>query len=279
MKKVSISIIALLIMAISVCQVTFAADGEESVSLDLQSSIDLEKKEVTVILSLGEYKNLSESAIIACQANLSYDKNIFESVKIEGLNKWNADYVEATGNVIIETASGATVSSNQQIAKLTFELKDGVEEANTKIIFKKIKLTVDAEKNFKNFGELTANIKISIKTQDNNKKNNMESNDGKDESNNESKNDVPNQNIEPNKNESQEKEDKNNTNLETNTNTQTTINTAINNVKQVYKANNDSSTTAKTLPKTGIFKVATILIAIAIIGIACLIRYKSIEIK
>ena len=267
MKKIFVSIITLIIMAISVCQVSYAA--EEAVSFDWVSTINLEEGKVTVVLSIGKYENLPTDQIVAYQANLEYNKDVFSSVKVEGLNNWRAQYEETTGTIVGETESGAKVAPNQQIAKFTFTLKDGVEEVDTEIKLKIAKFTVNAEKNFNDFGTLTAKVKINKKNEDGSQQNEEQKKDESDNQNEEqNKDENDDQNVEPKENVGQGKEESKNDN-----------NPTGNTSKLVTQAKTNATTTPKVLPKTGAYKIATVVVLIAIVGIACLIRYKSIQIK
>lgn len=271
MKKIFVSIITLIIMAISVCQVCYAA--EEAVSFDWVSTINLEEGKVTVTLSIGKYENLPDNEIVAYQANLEYNKDVFSSVKVEGLNNWRAQYEETTGTIVGETESGAKVAPNQQIAKFTFTLKDGVEEVDTEIKLKIAKFTVNAEKNFNDFGTLTAKVKINKKNEDGSQQNEEQKKDESDNQNEEqNKDENDDQNVEPKENAGQGKEENKNDNNPTSNPTENTA-------EQVTQAKTNTTTTPKVLPKTGAYKIATVVVLIAIVGIACLIRYKSIQIK
>lgn len=254
MKKIFISIIVLL-MTISIYQVSFAVKGQSSIPLNFTGAnkISQDTKNITFTVSLGEFTEIPQNPIIGYEAILEYDKNIFSSVTVEGLNNWKADYAEGTGRLLGETLTIG--EANKEITKITLTLKDGVEPGTTTVKLKSVLLTVNDDLDF-NY-EKEATLTIEKKAEEEQPK--------------EDKNEVPAQNTteeDKTKDESKDKTEKE----------QETDNSKKSNNTQV-KANEDKTTSTKKLPATGMGKVAMIVTVVAIIGIGCLIKYKSIEIK
>lgn len=254
MKKIFISIIVLL-MTISIYQVSYAVEGQASIPLNFTGAtqISQDTKTVTFTVSLGEFTEIPQNPIIGYEAILEYDKNIFTSVTVEGLNNWKADYAEATGRLLGETLTIG--EANKEITKITLTLKDGVEPGTTTVKLKSVLLTVNDDLDF-NY-EKEATLTIEKKAEEEQPK--------------EDKNEVPAQNT--TEEDKTKDESKNETKKE-----QETDNSKKSNNTQV-KANEDKTTSTKKLPATGMEKVAMIVILVAIVGIGCLIKYKSIEIK
>ncbi len=73
---------------------------------------------------VGNIEGLDETQKeVEISGNLVYDKNIIESVKIEGLNGWNISYLDGkiAGNI-------DNIIPNKEIAKITVNLKKGIKE-------------------------------------------------------------------------------------------------------------------------------------------------------
>lgn len=249
MKKIVTSIIILL-MAVCIFQASYATEGDGvnaniPLSFAGDTKISQDTQKITYTISLGDFTGIPQNPIMGYEAVLEYDKNIFESVTVEGLNNWTSQYDESTGRLIGETKE--TAQPNKGIAKITLTLNQNVNPGNTTIKLKNVLLTVNDDIDFEYEKEATLTIEEKSEDKD------------KEETNG--------------KNEEEAGEDKKEEKPDTTTSNNNSTGTSIN------KANTDKTTTSAKLPKTGTYTIALIVLVIGAVGIVCLIRYKSIETK
>ena len=252
MKKIFISIILLLVV-IAMSQFSYAAN----VAIDFsgETEITQDTKTISLILSLGEFSEIPGNPLMGYEAILEYDKTIFSSVKVEGLNDWRADYDDSTGRIIGEALSFG--EANKQITQITLTVADNATPGNTTVKLKEGLLTVNDDEELDFTFEKAAQITIA----ENN------------EEDNPNENNVPNENATGNTDENTTgNQTGNQTGNKTNNNTSTLGNISV-------KGNEDKTTASKILPSTGIGKIALIVVLVVIIGIGCFIRYKSIKLK
>ena len=267
MKKIISSIIILCIV-LSICSLSNAANGSiEFNFIGDESEIEQGTKTVTYKISLGKFEGIAENAMMGYEAVLDYDSDVFESVSIEGLNGWTAQYSDSTKRLIGETQSKG--EEYKEIAKITLTLKDDAKPTTTSIKLKNVVLSVNG------VDEYTYSKEVSLKI--NEKKESSDNNNSKDEEN---KNDNK---QEDKKEDTSSKEDTKKDDTKTGENVSIKNNVSQNEIKNNSKTANQSqnnSTTATTkLPKTGITTIAVIAIVVLITGVGCLIKYKTIQIK
>ncbi len=106
------------------------ATDTKNVELNIkgETTIKEDAKTVELILSLGEFIGVEENVPFGYEGKLEYDKDMFASVTVEGLNKWNAEYSSSSYNLIGDITKAV---SNTDIAKITLTLKEGVKPGTT----------------------------------------------------------------------------------------------------------------------------------------------------
>lgn len=181
---------------------------------------------------------------------------MFNSATIEGLNDWTAQYTESTKRLIGETRTKG--EANKEIAKITLILKDDAPVGNTTVKLNNVLLTANGNQEFSYTKEATLQIETKAEEPKNDDKNNTTEN--------------TNTNQTATQNESKN---------QTNSNTQNSVaNNTSNEFKSIKKnGTSNNSKAASVLPKTGTGRIALAVFMILIIGMGCLIRYKSIQTK
>lgn len=255
MKK-TVAITILLVLLMSIFQVVYAADPNIEVNFTGGTEITQDAETVTLIISVGAFTEMPEDPTIAYQAVLEYDKTIFSSVSVEGINNWSARYEEP--NILGETVT--TGVANTEVAKITLTLNENVEAETTTVKLTSGQISVASTSDLEFEFDTTFEKEITI--------NIVEESEPE-----ENQNDTPNENTAGN---TTENTVENATKNETNT-TSATNNTS--NTTGTTTNNTDNTTASNKLPSTGAEKIALIVVLILGTGIGCLIRYKSIKIK
>lgn len=259
MKKIAISFIILL-MAMFIYQTSYAVDAGDGASIEFNFSGDSKitkgTKTVSYTISLGAFQGIDNS-MMAYSGVLEYDSNVFESVAIEGLNNWSGTYEPSTNRILGETGSNVVAEQNKPIGKITLTLKDDVQAGSTTVRLKNVEVSTKDEKGFDNYS-VEATLTIEEEPQE------------------EPKNETPEENTAGDQNK-QEENNNNQAGSLTNSNSNNTSNEA--NEFQSLTSNKTENKAKTALPKTGTGKIALFVIMIAIVGIGCLIKYKSIETK
>lgn len=222
---------------------TFNVAMNASVS---KTKIDKNDKTVEVILSLGSFSGVAENSTLGYQGTLEFDKTVFESATVTGLNGWTVTYDPTKSTTIVGDTAAA--KANTDIAKITLKLNSNLDAGSKgNIELKNVVLTDGTN-------EITYNKTFSITLEKKNSENT------------ENKTNTPTNTT--------------NTNTSTNkSNTQTSNNSATSG-NNTNKSN--SSLTANTaitkLPAAGLNNV--IILAIVIVFIAAIIfKFKSRKIK
>lgn len=247
-KILTVSIVSLMI--IGLFQISNAASNVD-VKLTGETEVKQDSKTVTLTISLGDFTEIPENPIMGYEAVLEYDKDIFSSVTVEGLNNWNAQYLDSTQRLIGETVS--TGEPNKEIAKITLTLNENAKVGTTSVKLTNGLLTVNDEDSL-DF-EFEKEVQITIKEKEQEQEQGDE-----EEQKEEEKNTFAGYQIAG----SEEKQ---------NSGTASNVGSSSSN------SSKDKTIAEKDLPKTGIAKIAVIMILIATVGIASLIRYKSIKLK
>lgn len=132
MSKKIIMIMILFTILISGISCCLAAEETNAKNVEInvkgETTIKEGTKTVELILSLGKFTGVEENVPFGYEGKLEYDKNMFESVTVEGLNKWTAEYSSSTNNIIGDTAKA---TANTDITKIVLTLKDGIEPGVT----------------------------------------------------------------------------------------------------------------------------------------------------
>lgn len=291
MKKTNIKFlisIVMIVFIISVANIAFAAGETASIAIssDVNTSEIFTSKKVYVSLALKNFKNVDTSLPIAISGNLAYDTSIFENPSIEGENGWSADMNSQNGKILLDATK---CKENEEIAKITLNIKQGIKNADTKIKINSISIyNSDDNINVNNLN-LTVSVKFSDGNVDDDNNNTNDTTNGiKNEISNETTNNIQNETSNETTNEPKNEianETTNDTQNEIANETQNEAKNEVTNTNEVGKENgvnkiekvNDLSTTKdEKLPQTGskgtIFAVAILIIGI---GIFAFIRYKK----
>ena len=255
MKKIGIGIsILVFLLTISIAQLSYALfdPGEPVVEINLTGTTQVTQDSNTVelILSLSNVAGFSEdqqNPVIGYEAVLDYDETVFSSATVETLNGWSISYEPTTKRItgLIDAAI-----TNQQITKITLTFNENVEPGTTTVRLTDGLLSVYDEFDFEFSPEATITIEASSSTGD---------------EENPDENNTSNENV-------AENETGNIVGNTANNNTSNRNNASGN-------SNSDRTTASSRLPSTGMGKIALIAVIVLIIGIGCLIRYKSIKLK
>ena len=279
MKKTNIKFLVSIIMIvfiISVANIAFAAGETASIAISSNANTSeiFTSRKVYVSLALKNFKNVDTSLPIAVSGNLSYDTSIFENPSIEGKNGWSADMNSQNGKILLDATK---CKENEEIAKITLNIKQGIKNADTKIKINSISIYNSDD----NINVNNLNLTVSVKFSDGNvDDDNNNTNDTTNGTNNEISNETTN-NIQNETSNETTNEPKNETTNETQNeakNEVTNTNEAgkENGVNKIEKVNDLSTTKDEKLPQTGskgtIFAVAILIIGI---GIFAFIRYKK----
>ena len=279
MKKTNIKFLVSIIMIvfiISVANIAFAAGETASIAISSNANTSeiFTSRKVYVSLALKNFKNVDTSLPIPVSGNLSYDTSIFENPSIEGKNGWSADMNSQNGKILLDATK---CKENEEIAKITLNIKQGIKNADTKIKINSISIYNSDD----NINVNNLNLTVSVKFSDGNvDDDNNNTNDTTNGTNNEISNETTN-NIQNETSNETKKKQKNETTNETQNeakNEVTNTNEAgkENGVNKIEKVNDLSTTKDEKLPQTGskgtIFAVAILIIGI---GIFAFIRYKK----
>ena len=263
-KLLSIILIALLVIAIAGTFLEVNAADLCTVSITTQNQTIVEgQKQVVIQINLDEYNGAGD---LGYQGTLEYDENIFENITMTSLNDWeNIDYEPTTGN-FLSTTQNAQASTT--IAEIALTLKDGITAQNTTVNINDLMFTDgDTSANFNQ--SLTFNFEQNTSTE--------EPSTDPDDKPEEQPGEIPdsdgdNQNEEVNTG----NEESPDTNSEVISNSQSNQNDTI----LIEGATNEDRTTANSsIPQTGGISTLVIVGVIAVIGIACYIRYRTIQVK
>ena len=271
MKKILASLLIAL-MLINVGIYVFADETEStgaptqsttenvSATLKMTSEIKLDEKnkEVKVKIGYGEIKGLGEGELISYQGIITYSQEYFGELTqddIKAESGYTAVYNPENKRLIVEATR--TPKSNENTVEITFKLKENVKDVTTSIELKLEEFT-DSKTDFE-----TTTLKTDITITSNT---------------NDAKKTEATKDDQSNKTESTKEDDKKGE-LEILTETTKTEATKT----QTTKTNNVTKDTTvspeKTLPKTGVTTVALIILAVLVVGILSLVRYRNIEIK
>ena len=242
MKNKIIMTILIIAMILTIGTISSFAEEEANIELNLngQTTINEDTKTVELTLSLGDFTGVEDGATLGYQATLEYDKNMFQSVEVEGLNGWTANY-ESSTKVLLGDVDRA--NPNTDITKITLTLKDDVQPGTEgKVQINNILLT-DGDNDFTFNKEVTVKMEEEVTTPVEDDNTNNSGNNGNATNNNSS------------------------------------INANISNNAGMQSGNTDNTTVQATrLPNTGIENIILVAIAVTIVAII-VFKIKSRDIK
>lgn len=242
MKNKIIMTILIIAMILTIGTISSFAEEEANIELNLngQTTINEDTKTVELTLSLGDFTGVEAGATLGYQATLEYDENMFQSVEVEGLNGWTANY-ESSTKVLLGDVDRA--NPNTDITKITLTLKDDVQPGTEgKVQINNILLT-DGNNDFTFNKEVTVKMEEEVTTPVEDDNTNNSGNNGNATNNNSS------------------------------------INANISNNAGMQSENTDNTTVQATrLPNTGIENIILVAIAVTIVAII-VFKIKSRDIK
>ena len=236
-----------------------------SATLKMTSEIKLDEKnkEVKVKIGYGEIKGLGEGELISYQGIITYSQEYFGELTqddIKAESGYTAVYNPENKRLIVEATR--TPKSNENTVEITFKLKENVKDVTTNIELKLEEFT-DSKTDFKTT-TLKTEITITSNTSDATKTESTKTESTKDD--------------QSNKTEST-KEDNKKGELEILTESTKTEITKTQTTKTDNATKDTTVSSEQTLPKTGVTTVALIILAVLVVGILSLVRYRNIEIK
>ena len=236
-----------------------------SATLKMTSEIKLDEKnkEVKVKIGYGEIKGLGEGELISYQGIITYSQEYFGELTqddIKAESGYTAVYNPENKRLIVEATR--TPKSNENTVEIKFKLKENVKAVTTNIELKLEEFT-DSKTDFKTT-TLKTEITITSNTSDATKTESTKTESTKDD--------------QSNKTEST-KEDNKKGELEILTEATKTEITKTQTTKTDNATKDTTVSSEQTLPKTGVTTVALIILAVLVVGILSLVRYRNIEIK
>jgi len=236
-----------------------------SATLKMTSEIKLDEKnkEVKVKIGYGKIKGLGEGELISYQGIITYSQEYFGELTqddIKAESGYTAVYNPENKRLIVEATR--TPKSNENTVEITFKLKENVKDVTTNIELKLEEFT-DSKTDFETT-TLKTDITITSNTNDTTKTEATKTESTKED--------------QSNKTESTKEDDKKGE-LEILTETTKTDATKTETTKTDNVTKDTTVSPEKTLPKTGVTTVALIILAVLVVGILSLVRYRNIEIK
>lgn len=236
-----------------------------SATLKMTSEIKLDEKnkEVKVKIGYGEIKGLGEGELISYQGIITYSQEYFGELTqddIKAESGYTAVYNPENKRLIVEATR--TPKSNENTVEITFKLKENVKDVTTSIELKLEEFT-DSKTDFEK-STLKTEITITSNTNDATKTESTKTESTKED--------------QSNKTEST-KEDNKKGELEILTEATKTETTKTQTTKTDNVTKDTTVSSEQTLPKTGVTTVALIILAVLVVGILSLVRYRNIEIK
>ncbi len=258
MKKKILILSIIICILISIFSFSMSADTDKNIELNVPNQISIEEgtKKVEVVMSLGEFTGIEDNIVLGYQGDLEYDKTMFTSATIEGLNEWHND----ASTVLLGMSDVA--KSNTDIAKITLTLKDGLVKGNTgKIKINNFILSGgEDDERFEFTKEITVTIKEKTVEQQHNTPTTLVPST------------TPGTTTTPTP--------VSTSTTETKEEPKKTTNSTKQNLVEINTKKVDTTTTNKTIPKTGQKDISKIfIIVVLLIGIFSFIRYKNITIK
>lgn len=275
MEKIIKGIFIILITFLVILQGTIISNADNTqsdeenavtkISLKVKESKITPNSEIKVYIYLESTKQTDGIAVVEGKIDFDADKLEPITTNDSTYNGWTTTWNTENGSITIDR--GNLTSTPQEIAELTFKVKEEVEAGDTNVAFKEISVSDGFEDETI---EESANLKLTISNADN-----SGNNDNKDDSSN---NGSDNNNSNNNSNNSG---NNNNSNQEQKGNTVNSSNTqnTNKNITSVLGENN-SKTTNGSLPKTGVtqwlYVLGGVLIAAGIVSYIKYNKYKNV---
>ena len=272
--KVFAIIIISLLMSISFANSIFAAEIPCKPKYFFNPSNPLPGQQITCEVSLTEIK---ESIAGICFV-LEYDAEKIEFVQTAAESGWTKDVQDTT--VFFYTANSEGTTKTGKIGTFTFKVKDNAVKSDTtiKIMIQQVALD-NSEVVDEGFGEVTQVINISEKENSNSPSgtNNEVSNNDNENSNNNDNTNENNNNVNNNQNEQQTQKPTTSTDVDSNKIVVVNGNKNTSSSTKAESTSKDTSTTNKSLPKTGANMIYyAIAITVALIGmVASFMAYRK----
>ena len=276
MKKLIRKIILLIIICMIVIfmsgKVNAAEENKLKIKIDTDASEAMETKRIYAYISLIEFNNVELNEPMAIGGTLNYDENIFESVEVEGLNNWNAEYNPESKKILLDSSK---IKENDNILKITFNIKDVSKSFVTDIKLTDIELSNNVDVDMTDLN-LNARVSVTINDENDNnpEPNNPEEDNNQDESaGNNDNNENDNNNGENNQNNNQSG-NVNDNNNDSNQNGEQNNNKEPDKIEKVE----DLTTSKDPLPQTGVnYTIVGVIISVFILGVLAFIGFKRLE--
>lgn len=141
MKKYVSILILFIIIFMSTFVLAEDLNGKVAVNITMPQQVKEGTTTVTAKISLGNFEGVEENNVLGFQTTLEYNKDIFASITVTGLNGWDVSYEDNTKQLIGLTK---TSKANVEIAQIVFTFKEGVKAgASDNILFNSFVLTDD----------------------------------------------------------------------------------------------------------------------------------------
>lgn len=137
-KKILI-ILLILVSVIAICTTDKAAEGD-SYKLTLTPTVEKAKPgdTITIKVAVSDVKIQSgEKGIGSYQGEISYDKDVFEDLKMTAESNWETPFVQPEGGFTAARLDGKCVGGTQGIATITLKVKSNAKSGSGKITIKK----------------------------------------------------------------------------------------------------------------------------------------------
>ena len=272
----------IIILAVVFMSKTVKAVDESKLKIKIETDVSeaIENKKIYAYISLIEFNNVQTSEPMAMTGTLNYDESIFESVEVEGLNNWHAEYNSESKKILLDASS---IIEDDNIIKITFNVKDVSKSFSTDIKITDIELSNDVDVDMSG---LNLNSRVSITVEDENNSNqepnnpddnnNNEQNpdNGSNEENNDDNNNEENNNLNDEDQNSQNNDNNQEENTNNNQNNQENDNKEPDKIEKVE----DLTTSKDPLPQTGVsYTIFGVIIAVFVLGVLAFIGFRRIE--
>ena len=284
MEKIIKGIFIILITFLVILQGTIISNADNTqsdeenavtkISLKVKKSKITPNSEIKVYIYLESTKQTDGIAVVEGKIDFDADKLEPITTNDSTYNGWTTTWNTENGSITIDR--GNLTSTPQEIAELTFKVKEEVEAGDTNVAFKEISVSDGFEDETI---EESANLKLTISNADNSGNNDNKNDDNKNNNKDDNKNDSSNNGSDNNNsnNNSNNSSNNNNSNQEQKGNTINSSNTqnTNKNITSVLGENN-SKTTNGSLPKTGVTQWLYVLGGVLIAaGIVSYIKYNK----
>lgn len=139
MKRNSVILLVAVLLLIVFMPSIFAASYKATLNPSTQNTVV--GNEVTFNVNVSEI-DAGENGINVLSGFIEYDKNYFESIKIEGLNSWSVEFSEENGKIL--ATKGSFVKESEDVAKIILKVSSNATGSST-ITLKDIKASNSEE--------------------------------------------------------------------------------------------------------------------------------------